>query len=54
MDMIERKLLRRFFEGKYVTYKYKYVLYPKLDSLSRFRAPHSEGFLTLYLELPTL
>ena len=48
MEMIERKMLRRFFEEKDVNYKYEYerslpdsVLYPKLDSVSRLRTPYS-------------
>ena len=57
MDMIERKMLRRFSE-RGVDYRYRWlpdsVLYPKLDSISRFRAPYSSGIRSLYLDLPTL
>ena len=56
MEMIERKMLRRFFDGKDVNYKYEYerwlpdsILYPKLDSVSRFRTPYSAGSFTHYL-----
>ena len=58
MQMIERKLMRRFFEGKDVNYRYRYrwlpdcILHRKLDCISRFRAPYS--FRTRYLELPIM
>ena len=61
IDMIERKMLRRFFEGKDVIYKYKYnrwlpdsVFYPKVDSISHFRAPYSSGLGWQYLELSAM
>ena len=57
MEMIERKMVRRFFEGKDVNYKDEYerwstdsVLHPKLNSVSRFRTPYSTRFLTHYLK----
>ena len=59
MEMIERKMLGLFFEGD-VNYRYSWlpdsVLYPKLDSISRSRAPYSLGFANLShcLELPTM
>ena len=57
MDMIQRKMLRRFFE-RCGNYKYRWlpdrILYPKLDCISRFKAPKSAGFRSNYLELPIL
>ena len=47
MQKIERKMMRRFFEGKDVNYRYRSsqlpdcILHPKLDCISRFRAPYS-------------
>ena len=57
MEMIKRKLLTQFFErGR--NYKYHWlpdgILYPKIDCISRYRAPHTAGFRSHYLELPTM
>ena len=57
MEMIEQKMLRRFFEGDVIC-RYRWlpdsVLFPKLDCISRFRAPYNLGFKSHYLQLPTL
>ena len=56
MEMIKRKMMRSFIEGKDANYRYRYqllpdcILHPKLDYISRFRAPCS--FRSDYLELP--
>ena len=56
MEMMERKMLRRFFEGD-VHYRHRWlpdsVLHPKLDSISPFRVPYKPGFRSQYLELTT-
>ena len=57
MEMIQRKILRHFFE-RGGNHKYCWlpdcILYPKLDCISGFRAPYSAGFRSQYLELPTM
>ena len=56
MEMIERKMLRRYFE-RGVNYRYRWlldsVLFPKLDTISRYRAPYVWDFRSQYLEIPT-
>ena len=51
MEMIQRKMLRRFFE-RGGNYEYRWlpdcILYPKSDCISRFRAPYSAGFRSYY------
>ena len=57
MEMIVRKMLRRFFE-RGVRYRYRWlpdsVFNSKLDSISRFRAPYGSGSRSHYLELPIM
>ena len=57
METIQRKMFQRFFE-RGGNYKYRWlpdcIFYPKLDCISRFRAPYSAGFRSHYLELPTM
>ena len=57
MEMIERKMSSWFFEGG-GNNRYHWlpdsVLYPKLDSISRFRTPYSSRFTSHYLKLPTM
>ena len=58
-QMVERKMMRWLVEEKDVDYRYRYrshwlpdcILRPKLDGISRFRAPYS--FRSHYLEVPT-
>ena len=57
MEMIQRKILRRFFE-RGGNYKYRWLpdcmIYPKLDFISRFGSPYNSGLRSHYLELPTM
>ena len=54
MPMIQKTISRRFSERARI-YRYRWlpdcILYPKLDYISRFRAPYSEGFRSHYLKL---
>ena len=53
MELLQRKMLRRFFEPG-GNYKYRWlpdcILYPNLDCISRFRAPFSAGLKSHYIE----
>ena len=56
-EMIQRKMLRRYFEqGGNSFYRWlpDCITYPKLDCISRSRAPYSAGFRSHFLELPTM
>ena len=57
MEMIQRKMLRRFFERRRI-YKYRWlpdcIIYPTFDCISCFRAPYRAGFRSQYLEIPTM
>ena len=57
MEMIQTKMMRRFFErGGYCKYRWLpgFIIYPKLDCISRFRAPYSSGFRSHYSKLPNM